>query len=195
MTTKSQAIKELSIREKEDLDLEIIPEKIWDKYYEADFIRRMKMETAKEIKSLEPEFSTYNDRFNHPVSEARLKEVTKLKQHLCDTIKEQYLNQIEPELKQKAYVYWRDWKIKGMDWEDLAQDLRIHLSNKFDTWEKESSFRTWANRVMMNKINNIVRDKNNSKDVLDQKNTLSTEELLEKGLDINNYGEIVKEGE
>ena len=107
-----------------------------------------------------------------------------------------YLNQIEPELKKKAYVYWRDWDIKGMEWEDLAQELRIHLINKFNLFNPEKSlFRTWANRVMMNKIKDIVRGNYSSSDVLNQSNTLSTEELLENGLDINNYGEIVKEGD
>jgi len=48
---------------------------------------------------------------------------------------------------------------------------------------------------MMNKIKDIVRGNYSSSDVLNQSNTLSTEELLENGLDINNYGEIVKEGD
>ena len=106
---------------------------------------------------------------------------------------EYYLNQIEPELKKKAYVYWRDWQIKGISWEDLAQDLRIHLMNKFDLYDpKKSSFRTWANRVMLNKIKDIVKGKYISNDVLDQSNTLSTNELQAKRLDISSNGEIVK---
>ena len=107
---------------------------------------------------------------------------------------EHYLKQIEPELKMKAFVYWRDWKIKGMDSEDIAQELRIQLMNKFDLFNPEKAgFRTWANKVMMNKIKNIVRDKYTSQDVLDQPGTISIDELQEKGLDINNYNEIVSD--
>ena len=138
---------------------------------------------ANEIQRLKKRMSSFNP---------RIASITGGRTLMIKKTIEYYLNQIEPELKQKAYVYWRDWEIKGIEWQDLAQELRIHLSNKFDTWEKKSSFRTWANRIMLNKIKDICRDNYTNNDVLDQPNTLSTDELREKGLDINNYGEIVK---
>jgi len=98
---------------------------------------------------------------------------------------EYYLKEIDPDLKKKAYVFMEEWDIKGMDWEDLAQELRIHLMNKYDSFNPEkSSFRTWANRIMLNKIKNIAREKNLSADVINRKSTLSIEELKEKGFDV-----------
>lgn len=48
-------------------------------------------------------------------------------------------------------------KIYGYEPDDLAQELRILLWNKLNTWQGKSSLRTWANQVMKNRLKNIAR--------------------------------------
>jgi len=68
---------------------------------------------------------------------------------------EKQLNLIEKDIEGKA----RSFHIAGMGIKDVEQELRIHLMNKFDLWDKEkSSFRTWAVRVMRNRLTNMARD-------------------------------------
>jgi RNA polymerase sigma factor (sigma-70 family) len=48
-------------------------------------------------------------------------------------------------------------RIYGYEPDDLAQELRILLWNKLDTWQGRSNLRTWANKVMKNRLKNIAR--------------------------------------
>lgn len=96
---------------------------------------------------------------------------------------EQYLEEIETHLQKKAYDYCDKWQIKGLDWEDIAQEFRIQLMRKFPTWRRESSFRTWANRVMLNRMKDIARGTQTKKaGFLNQ--SLSIDELKEKNADL-----------
>jgi DNA-directed RNA polymerase specialized sigma24 family protein len=46
-------------------------------------------------------------------------------------------------------------KIYGLEPDDIAQELRVLLWNKLPTWQGRSNVRTWANKVMKNKIKDI----------------------------------------
>jgi RNA polymerase sigma factor (sigma-70 family) len=48
--------------------------------------------------------------------------------------------------------------IPGLDWEDIAQEVRIRLWTKRHLFNPDkSSYKTWANRVMSNCIRNLIR--------------------------------------
>jgi RNA polymerase sigma-70 factor (ECF subfamily) len=63
------------------------------------------------------------------------------------------LKKFEPILKAECHKH----EISGMEWEDLAQEVRLKLYLKKDTFRGESSFKTWANRVMINCIIDLER--------------------------------------
>ena len=76
---------------------------------------------------------------------------------------ETYLKEIEPDISAKSFAY----RIWGLDKEDVAQELRIHLLNKFDLFNPDkASFRTWANRVMRNKLIDLERTNRKEKDII-----------------------------
>ena len=92
---------------------------------------------------------------------------------------ETYLLEIEPDIMGKAKQY----SLSGMDWEDVAQELRIQLWQKFSNFNpQKASFRTWANRIMSNKLKDLLRDKENSHDALDE--AISIDEMQENGQEI-----------
>ncbi len=104
---------------------------------------------------------------------------------------EEYLKEIEPDIKGKSRTY----RIWGLDLEDVAQELRIHLMNKFDLFDpKKASFRTWANRVMRNKLTNMARDVKweenitNASDLLDEEGESYYENLGEEDEILKNFG-------
>jgi RNA polymerase sigma factor (sigma-70 family) len=64
------------------------------------------------------------------------------------------LESFEPIIKAEC----RKEEILGMSWEDQAQEVRIKLwlnKDKFD--ENKASFKTWANRVMINCLKNLIK--------------------------------------
>ena len=70
------------------------------------------------------------------------------------------LEKFEPIIKAECH---RE-EISGMTWEDLAQEVRLRLwlnKDKFD--ENKSSFKTWANIVMLNHLKNLLRDSKTKK--------------------------------
>lgn len=79
----------------------------------------------------------------------------------------------------------KSYKIKPLDWEDLAQELRLHLVEK-ERWAEKNKIKinnydNWAYISCMNKVRNLAKyykrqKRNSSKD-------LSLEELMEKGFD------------
>jgi DNA-directed RNA polymerase specialized sigma24 family protein len=108
---------------------------------------------------------------------------------------EENLKTIEIDIVKRAkntFAMYPELEKRGITWEDLAQELRIHLMNKFDTFNPEkSAFRTWAFRVMANKIKDIL--KHPSYDILDQEDTISLDELKEKGLEADTYTKETRE--
>lgn len=74
--------------------------------------------------------------------------------------------------------------IKGMDWEDIAQELYLHLWQKRDRFNpKRASERTFVIRIITNKIRDLLRKANAQKRFADN-NTVSLDELMDAGFDV-----------
>jgi len=53
---------------------------------------------------------------------------------------------------------WRLNSITWMDYEDVAQILRIHIHTKWDLWDQSRPLRPWISRVVTNHIINLIRN-------------------------------------
>lgn len=87
----------------------------------------------------------------------------------------EYRNDIQAKAK-LAYI-------AGMDWEDIAQELYLHLwlvRHKYDS--TKSSRRTFIARVVVNKIRDLARKSLAKKRNLYQ--TVSLDLLMESGFDV-----------
>lgn len=78
-------------------------------------------------------------------------------------------------IKAKFYI------IPNMDWQDIAQELRIILWQKLDRFQgwNNASEKTFAAKIMKNKILDLARYANRKKRIADSKH-LSLNELTEK---------------
>jgi RNA polymerase sigma factor (sigma-70 family) len=82
----------------------------------------------------------------------------------------------ENDIRAKAKSYF----IPGMDWEDIAQELRLVLWLNLHKFKpKRASERTFANRIMENKIKDLAKSANRKKRWIDS-NYISLDKLLEK---------------
>lgn len=55
----------------------------------------------------------------------------------------------------------RVWQLKAlawMDFDDVAQMIRLHIYNKWDKWDQARPFGPWCNRVIGSQMKNISRD-------------------------------------
>ncbi len=100
----------------------------------------------------------------------------------------EYLTEIEPDIIAKAKKY----HILGMKNDDVAQILRLHLFEKFAQFNKnKSSWRTWANKVMQNRIKDLARrtDKEwtKDKDGFRVPRTVLASQLQQEEEEINTY--------
>lgn len=60
------------------------------------------------------------------------------------------------------------YRINGLDVNDVAQELRLHIWRKLDKYDpNKASFKTWARRVMRNKLTDLAGRKESYKDMLD----------------------------
>ena len=69
---------------------------------------------------------------------------------------QQFLKELElfePIIKAEC----RKKEILGMSWEDQAQEVRIKLWLNKDKFEGRSSFKTWANTVMINCLRDFTK--------------------------------------
>jgi len=82
----------------------------------------------------------------------------------------------QKEVKAKAKTY----KIPGLDWEDIAQELNIHLWLKRDKYNpgRKASPKTFVQRILTNKLRDLARITKAKKRYIDY-NHLSLEELME----------------
>lgn len=71
--------------------------------------------------------------------------------------------------------------IPGFDWEDIAQELRVILWQKLEKFDpnKGAKEKTFAQRIMKNRILDLARYANRQKRKIDSYH-LSLDELLEK---------------
>jgi len=71
-------------------------------------------------------------------------------------------------------------QVPNMDWEDIAQELRMHLwlkSNRFNP--RYASAPTFVNNILNNKIRDLIRTANRKKRFLDT-NHLTFSEILQE---------------
>ena len=50
------------------------------------------------------------------------------------------------------------WKYPQVDFDDIAQQIRIRIYNKWDKWDQERPFLPWVNTLITHFIINTVRD-------------------------------------
>lgn len=62
-------------------------------------------------------------------------------------------------LIQKNRGRWHLSDIGGFGFEDVAQIIRIHISNKWEQWDQTRPFEPWCNKIIIHKIKNSVRDR------------------------------------
>lgn len=75
-----------------------------------------------------------------------------------DKIKfEDCVSQIDIEIS-KRKGKWQLCALSYMDFEDVAQLLRLHIFKKWDLWDQEIPMFKWVNRVISNRMINIARD-------------------------------------
>lgn len=53
---------------------------------------------------------------------------------------------------------WRLDAISYMDYEDVAQMIRLHIYNKWHLWDQKKPLPQWVNKVITNRMINILRD-------------------------------------
>jgi len=53
---------------------------------------------------------------------------------------------------------WYTTNIPGLDWDDVAQIIKLHISNKWTLWDQSRSFKPWVNQVITNRLKNVFRD-------------------------------------
>lgn len=65
--------------------------------------------------------------------------------------------QIEKEIKKRR----RKWTLdiyRWLDWEDVAQILRAHISKKWHMWDQSRKLAPWIQRIMSRQIYNLLRN-------------------------------------
>jgi DNA-directed RNA polymerase specialized sigma24 family protein len=53
------------------------------------------------------------------------------------------------------------WQLKAlsyMDFDDVAQILRIHIHKKWDMWHQDKPLKNWVNTVITRQISNLIRN-------------------------------------
>jgi DNA-directed RNA polymerase specialized sigma24 family protein len=79
----------------------------------------------------------------------------------------------------------KTYKIPGMEWQDVAQELDISLWLKLDKFQgrNNASERTFAIKVMQNKILDLAKYASRKKRWIDTHH-LSLDELMEQGFEV-----------
>ena len=62
------------------------------------------------------------------------------------------------EVLHKLQGRWRLSAINWMDYEDVAQIIRIHISKKWHLWDQSKPIGPWVNTVASNQMRNMVRN-------------------------------------
>jgi len=64
---------------------------------------------------------------------------------------------INRELQKRSHKWFLD-SVTWMDYEDVCQIIRIHISNKWDQWDQSRPLEPWLNKIISNQIKNILRN-------------------------------------
>lgn len=70
---------------------------------------------------------------------------------------EDCLEVIEEELKKRQ----GKWFLKSLSWidfDDVKQIIRLHLSKKWHLWDQSRALKPWLNRIISNQLKNILRN-------------------------------------
>lgn len=70
---------------------------------------------------------------------------------------EDALESIEEEI-QKRRSRWTLTAIRYMDFDDVAQILRIHISDKWHLYDAEKPLKPWLSKVISHRMINLIRD-------------------------------------
>lgn len=65
------------------------------------------------------------------------------------------------EIDQEIYKRRNKWNltaISWMDFNDVAQILRIHINNKWKLYDQKQPLAPWVNRIISNQIKNLIRN-------------------------------------
>lgn len=53
---------------------------------------------------------------------------------------------------------WRLESVSGLDFEDIAQILRLHIYRKWHLWDQTRPFGNWINKVISRQLTNLIRN-------------------------------------
>lgn len=70
---------------------------------------------------------------------------------------EELADVIDHELE-KRRGSWRLHSIRYIDFDDVKQEIKIHIYEKWNLWDQQRPFLNWVNRVITHKLINKVRD-------------------------------------
>ena len=70
---------------------------------------------------------------------------------------EESIDQINTEII-KRRSKWNLTVLAWMDFEDVAQILRIHIYKKWDLYDPSQPLGPWINRIISNQIKNLIRN-------------------------------------
>lgn len=79
---------------------------------------------------------------------------------MCEKTKYSYedkLDVINRELKKRTNQ-WHLSAVSWFDYDDVCQQIRIRIHNKWDQWNQDRPLEPWVNTIITNKIYNILRD-------------------------------------
>lgn len=70
---------------------------------------------------------------------------------------EDRMQEIDQEIFKRKYK-WNLTSIAWMDFNDVAQILRIHINNKWAQYDQSQPLAPWVNRIITNQIRNLIRN-------------------------------------
>jgi DNA-directed RNA polymerase specialized sigma24 family protein len=70
---------------------------------------------------------------------------------------EESIDIIDAEILKRKHR-WHLTAIAWMDFEDVAQKIRLHIYNKWDKWNPDRPLQPWLNQVINNQMTNILRN-------------------------------------
>ena len=70
---------------------------------------------------------------------------------------EDYIDVIDQEIA-KRRSKWNLTSLSWIDFEDVAQIIRIHIYEKWDQYDTSKAIEPWLNRVISNQLKNIIRN-------------------------------------
>lgn len=70
---------------------------------------------------------------------------------------EDYLDVIDAEIQKRKYK-WNLNSISWMDFDDVAQIIRLHVFNKWSQYDQSKPLTPWLNTIISHQITNVIRN-------------------------------------